>query len=90
MARLTKDDYKGLWAVLWRVLILGPILWILGLALLVLVMGAFVAPPLYAALAFFTGDWVFGVAALIGWFVVLRFRRPLLRWALEGIEYAGI
>jgi hypothetical protein len=90
MAGLTKDDYKGLWAVLWRVLILGPILWIFGLALLVLVIGAFVAPPLYAALAFFTGDWLFGFAALFVWFVVLRFRRPLLRWALEGIEYAGI
>jgi len=90
MSGLTKNDWKGLWAILWRVLIFGPILWILGFALLLLVTGAFVAPPIYAAVAFFSGDWLFGIAAIIAWFVVLHFRRPLLRWTFEGIEYAGI
>jgi hypothetical protein len=90
MLGLTKNDWKGLWAILWRVLIFGPILGILGLALLLLVIAAFAAPPLYAALAFITGDWLFGIAALLAWFVVLRFRRPILRWTFEGIEYASI
>lgn len=74
----------------WRILIFGPIVWILGLALLLLVMTAFVVPPIYAILAFYTGDWLFGIVALAGWAVVLRFRRPLLRWTLEGIEYGSI
>jgi len=85
---LTKNDGKGLWAILWRVLIFGPILWIFGLALLLLVMAAFIAPPFYAAFALYSGDWLLGVASLMGWFVVLRFRRPILRWLLEGIEYS--
>ena len=90
MPDLTKNEWRGLWAIFWRVLILGPILGVLGLALLVLVIAAFVVPPLHAALAFLTGDWLEGAAALIGWFVVLRFRRPILRWAFEGMEYASI
>jgi hypothetical protein len=61
-----------------------------GFVLLLLVIAAFVAPPLYAALAFFTGDWFFGIAALAAWAVLLRFRRPMLHWTLEGIEYASI
>ena len=89
-ARPHEKDWKGLWAILWRVLIFGPILWFLGLALLFVVIAAFVAPPIYAALAFFTGDWLFGIGALIPWFVVLRFRRPILRWTFEGIEYGSI
>ena len=90
MPGLTKNDRKGLWAILWRVLVFGPIVWIVGLALLVLLIGAFVVPPIYAALAFFTGDWLLSIAALIPWFVVIRFRRPILRWALEGIDYGSI
>lgn len=76
--------------MLWRILILGPIVWILGLALLLLVLGAFVVLPIYAILAFYTGDWLFASVALAGWTVVLRFRGPLLRWTLEGIEYGSI
>ena len=90
MPHLTKNEWKGLWAILWRVLIFGPILGLFGLAWLVAVIAAFVAPPIYAALAFFDGDWFYGIAALSGWALVLRFRRPILRWTLEGIEYAGI
>lgn len=90
MPGLTKNDWKGIGAVLWRILIFGPILWMLGLALLFVVIAAFIAAPLYAAIAFYSGDWPFGIAALCVWCVVLRFRRPILRWTLEGIEYASI
>ncbi len=90
MPRLTKNEWKALWAILWRVLIFGPILGVLGLALLLLVIAAFVVPPVYAAFALSTGDWIFGLMALVAWSVVLRFRRPILRWTLEGIEYASI
>lgn len=62
MPGLTKNEWKGLWAILWRVLIFGPILGILGLAVLLLVIAAFVAPPPYAALAFLTGEWLKGAA----------------------------
>lgn len=87
---MTKNDWQGLWAILWRVLIFVPILGILGLALLVLVIAAFVAPPIYSVFAFLTDDWICGIMALAVWVVVLRFRRPILRWTLEGIEHASL
>jgi hypothetical protein len=90
MPRLTKNDWKGLWAVLWRVLVLCPILWLVGSALLLVLMAALVLPPFYAVAAIFTGDWLFAAAALLGLFVVLRFRRPLLRWTLQSIEYGSL
>lgn len=90
MPRLTKNDWKGLWSVLWRVLILGPIVGLFGLVLLAVVIAAFTAPPAYAALAFLSGDWVLGIAALAAWSVALRFRRQILHWTLEGIQHAGI
>ena len=90
MPGLTKNDYRGLWGVLWRVLVFGPIIWLLGLALLALVIGAFLAPPIYAGFALLSGDWLLGSAVLIPWFVLLSFSRPILRWTLEGIEYGSI
>lgn len=62
----------------------------LGLALMLFVLAAFVAPPRYAALAFLTGEWLEGAATLIAWFVVLRFRRPILRGTFEGMENASL
>jgi len=90
MSGVSKNDWKGLWAILWRTLILAPILWILGLVLLSLVLAVLILPPFYVVLAFFVGDWLLGILTLIGWLVVLRFSRPMLRWTLEGIEYGGI
>lgn len=90
MAHLTKKEWKGLWSVLWRVLIFGPIVGLFGLALLGLVIAAFAGLPLYAVLGFLAGDWLLSSAALIAWSVALRFHRPILRWALEGLEHAGL
>ncbi len=90
MQQSRKPDWKSLWGILWRVLLLGPIFGLLGLGLLLLVIGAFVAPPIYAVFAFASGYWFFGVLAVAAWAVVLRFRRPILRWTLEGFEYASL
>jgi hypothetical protein len=90
MLGLSKNEWKGLWAILWRVLLLGPIVGIIGIAWLQVVFAALFLPPFYAAFAYYSGDWLFGVATLIGWLIVLRFGRPLLRWTFQGIEYASI
>jgi hypothetical protein len=90
MPGLTRNDWKGLWAIFWRTLIFGPILWILGLLFLVVLLGAFFVVPIYVILAFFIGDWLWGITALIAWLILLRFRRPILRWALEGIEHGSM
>jgi hypothetical protein len=90
MPGLSKNDAKGLWAVLWRVLILAPFLWLLGSFLLLGIFAAFIAPPFYLICSFIAGDWYFGLAALVPWLVLLRFRRPILRWVLDGIEWSSI
>ncbi len=87
MSDVSKNDWKGLWSILWRTLILGPIVWIIGMVLLFLVLALLIMPPFYAVLAFLTGNWLSGILALAGWLAVLHFRRPILRWTLQGIEY---
>ena len=90
MPQPSKTDWKSLWGILWRVMLLGPIFGLLGLVLLALVIGAFAAPPIYAVFAFVSGDWFLGVLAVAVWAVVLHFRHHILRWALDGIEYASL
>jgi len=90
MPGLTKNDLRGLWAILWRTVVFVPFLWIIGLVLMALVIGAFVALPVYAGVSIYMGDWRLGIAALLLWIVVLRFRNRILTWAFEGIQYASI
>ena len=90
MRRLSASEFRGLWAVLWRVLIFGPILGVFGLAFLLLVLGVWTLPPIYALYAFYSGDWLPGLASLVGWAIVVRFGKPVLKWTLQGIEYASI
>lgn len=87
--RLTPSHCGALWAVLWRMLLLTPLLWVLGLVLLASVIAAFVAPPVCAACAFVSGERVFALEILVPWILLLSFGRPVLRWTLQGIEYAS-
>jgi len=74
----------------WRILIFGPIFWLIGLVSLLLLIAVFSVPPAFAIVAFVSGEWLFGVIALAVWTVVLRFRWPILRWTLDGIQYSSI
>lgn len=86
----SKNDAKGVWAVLWRVLVFGPFVWIAGFAIMLLVMGAFALPPIYATVAFISGGWPLGIAVLIPWFVLLRYRRQIFCWALGGVDHGCV
>jgi len=90
MPRLTKHEFGSLWAVFWRILLLAPLLWILGLTLLVFVLALFVIPPIYAVIAFLDGDWLLGSGVLVAWVMIVRFCRPLLQWVLQGFEYSSL
>lgn len=90
MLGLSNNELKGLWAVLWRVVVLVPFLWVLGALLMIGVLAAFILPPIYLICAFITGDWFFATAVIVGWLVLLRFGKRVLRWAFDGIEYSGI
>jgi hypothetical protein len=90
MLGLTNNDWRGLWAVLWRVLILAPVAWILGLALLVLALAALLGSPFFAIILFLDGHWILGPLVFVGWLAIFRYRAPIMRWLLDGIEYASI
>jgi hypothetical protein len=90
MSNFSKSDAKGLWAVLWRVVVFGPFVWIAGVAILLVVLGAFAFPPIYAGAAFVSGNWALGITLLIPWFVLLRYCRPIMRWAFEGFDHGSV
>jgi hypothetical protein len=86
---MTKIEWQSLWRILWRVVLVGPVLWLLGLGWMLLVLAAFVAPPILAVGAFLNGSWFSLMSVLAIWLVALRFGRPVLRWTFQGIEWAS-
>jgi hypothetical protein len=89
MPRLTKHDWQGLWAILWRVLVLCPVLWTFGFAWLVLVLTALVLPPIWAVCTCLNGDWLVGLLVAAVWPMTWRYYRRILAWTFQGIEYAS-
>jgi len=87
---MTKAEWQALWRILWRVVLVGPVLWLLGLGWMLLVLAAFIAPPIFAVDAFLNGSWFPLMSALALWLVVLRFGRTVLRRTFQGIEWASL
>ena len=86
----TKEEWNGLWAILWRLVLFGPILLPLGFGLLMIALGLLAGPPIYAARAIANGQWLMGLTIAAVWCCTLRLTRGLLRRLFEGIEYSGI
>lgn len=87
---LSKSEWAGLWAILWRMVVFGPILMPLGVALFLGTVVGIFAPPGYALIAFITGDYVSGLLILAGWLIFMRLTRRLRRQLLAGIEYSSL
>ncbi len=79
-----------LWSLLWRTLIIGPILMPFGLAFLLLVFASILAPPIYVCTLFVEGQYFAASALLVAWLSWLRSGLRLLRWMLQGIEYSSL
>ena len=88
-AQKLKNDIKGFWAVAWRSLIVGPLIFPLGAVLFVI---AIFAPflVLVAAALLYEGEYSHGCASLAVWIVWFVFRRPLNRFVFEGFEHSGM
>jgi hypothetical protein len=86
----TENPRWPLWSVLWRVLFLGPILWPLGVLVLVVALASIVTPPVYVCLLGIEGHYYFASGLLLGWLLWLRFGFRLLGWLLQGIEYSSL
>ena len=90
MLGLTKDDARGFWAVVWRALLLMPIMWGAGIALLVGVLFVFIGLPVQCMISFIFGDWFQGLIEFAIWITALRYGRPLLRWTFQGYEWTHL
>lgn len=89
-SRITSDELKGLWGILWRFLLLGPILLPLGLALFVLAIAISFAPIAFGVYLMCSEHVVWGIVVCLAWMTVLRMSRRLFQKLLDGVEYAGI
>ena len=83
------EDLRGLWSVAWRALLLGPVVVPLGYLALILGVVSLVFPPAYCIVCLYTGDYLLGALAAIGWAVWLRvaprFLRPMFEnWRDDG------
>ena len=89
---LTNQDWKGLWAVLWRLALFGTILLPVCIALLTFFFAFLLVPPVYAILVFAAGDE--GSLHDVVWLASMAFGRRLLRRLFagmsEGWEYGSI
>jgi len=62
----------------------------IGVFLLVAVLASVIAPPFYAVILAIESRYITGFVVFLVWLGWLRFGRRLLRWMLQGIEYAGV
>ena len=81
---------KALWALFWRMILLGPVVMVFGTLTLVLVISMSIAPPLGALLLVINGDYLWTAAMIGGWLVWLRYGAPVRRCVLEGFEHGGL
>jgi hypothetical protein len=87
---MTKGDWKNLWAILWRMLLFGPVLLPLGFALLLLISVVAFGPICYGLVLILGGHTFWGCTVLAAWLIVLRMARPVFRRVFDGIKYAGV
>lgn len=86
---VTRDDLRGVWAITWRTLLLGPVVVPLGYAVLIAWLASLVVPPLYAGICVYAGDYALGALTAAVWVAWLKFAprwfKPLFgNWRDEG------
>jgi hypothetical protein len=84
------SDAKDLWAVCWRMLLIGPLVGLFGTLVLTAVLALTFAPPALAIVWILDGQylWAFLAAALsLLW---LRFGSPIRRFVFEGFEHGSL
>ncbi len=80
---------KGLWALLWRMVLLTPVA-LLGLVALVIVFGLYFLAPLFVVALLFTGRYFLAAIVLAVWILWLRFGAPVRRFVFEGFAYGSL
>ena len=85
-----RTPWGPIWSLLWRALIIGPILMPFGLLFFVAILASILAPPLYVVRLLIDGHYFAGPVVFVVWLGWLRFGFRLLRWTMQGMEYSSI
>jgi hypothetical protein len=78
------------WSLLWRAMLIGPVLWCLGIAFFAVALASVIAAPFYAIILALDDRPVLGVLLFVGWLVWYRHGKRLLGWLLQGIEFSSL
>ena len=80
---------KALWALSWRMLLLGPVVSIFGALAFLLVLGLG-SLPFLAVIFVVSDDYLWAALALATWLLWLRFGGPVRRFVFEGFEHGSL
>ena len=89
-SQITCEDWKGLWSILWRFLILGPLLLPIGLAFFAAAIALALGPLCFGVYLILSDHFVWGILVCVIWALALRKSRRLFERLLEGIENAAL
>ena len=90
MNAVAKSPRHPLWALLWRMLLLGPILWTFGLAFFIIVLMSVVGLPFFAVIIGLDDHPWLGLLLFIAWLLWYRHGKRLMGWLLQGIEFSSL
>lgn len=80
---------RGIWAIAWRALLLGPIAIPLGYAVLIAWLASLVVPPIYAGICVYAGDYPLGALTAAVWVAWLRFAPRWVKSLFENCRDDG-
>ncbi|HXG46891.1 MAG TPA: hypothetical protein VNO52_04645 [Methylomirabilota bacterium] len=81
---------KVLWALFWRMLVLGPLVSLVGGVALVVAILADVGLLLGAVVLAAIGEYMWTLIAAGGWVGWRRFGRPVREWIFEGFDHGSL
>jgi len=86
----SKSPRYPIWALLWRMLVFGPILWMTGLAFFMVVLTSVIVLPFFAIIVGLDDHWWLGMLMFVIWLIWYRQGKRLLGWLLQGIEFSSL
>ena len=84
------SDAKGLWALLWRMFVFGPMIAIFGTLLLIVVLALTFVLPTYAVIFGIGGEYGRALLCVAAWLLWLKFGGHVRRFAFEGFEHGSL
>ncbi len=90
MHAAAKSPRHPIWALLWRMVLFGPILWTLGLGFFVVVLASVVGLPFFAVIIALDDHSWLGAGLFVAWIAWYRHGKRLLGWLLQGIEFSSL